>query len=270
MNNPIVNIVTVIQARTGSTRFPNKVLYQLAGKSVLSRMVERVNAARLVGQVVVATTYEKEDDAIFEICNTENIECFRGHPTDLLDRHYKAGLKYNADAVIKIPSDCPLIDPRIIDRVIKYFINNQDKFVYVSNLHPATYPDGNDVEIIRMDVLKIAKFKAVKNYEKEHTTPFFWENPDKFRIGNVVWETGLDFSMSHRWTLDYEEDYKFIKTVFEELYFNNPYFSLDDILDLLKRKPEIEEINKKFAGVNWYRDYIGELKTITANQTRVI
>jgi spore coat polysaccharide biosynthesis protein SpsF len=270
MNNSIVNILTVIQARMSSTRLPNKVMMELADKTVLTCMYERVNAARLAGDIIVATTTNKEDDQIVELCWKENIKCFRGHPTDLLDRHYKAGLKYNADVVIKIPSDCPLIDPNIIDRVIKYFINNEDKYDYVSNLHPATYPDGNDVEIVKMDVLKTAWSSARKVYEREHTTPFIWENPDKFRIGNVAWETGLDYSMSHRWVLDYEDDYKFIHRVFEELYYKNHFFSLEDILNLLKRKPEIAEINNRYAGVNWYRNYMKELKTVTAGQTRFI
>jgi len=270
LSNLISEIVTIIQARTTSTRFPNKVLMPLAGKPLLLRMFERVNTARLVGQIVIATTNKKEDDQIFNLCKDEKINCFRGHPTDLLDRHYRAGMKYNADAVVKIPSDCPLIDPLVIDKTIKYFIENQNKFDYVSNLHPPTYPDGNDVEIMKMDILRTAWLMAKKNFEREHTTPFIWENPDKFKIGNVTWETGLDFSMSRRWTIDYEEDYYFIKNVYDELYLKNPYFGISDILSLLQQKPELADFNKKYIGVNWYRNFMGELKTITAEQTRVL
>lgn len=105
--------------------------------------------------------------------------------------------------------------------------------------------------------------------EREHTTPYFWENPDRFRIGNVVWETGLDYSMSHRFTIDYEKDYNFIKQVYDELYPINNKFTLDEILDLLERKPEIKNINEEYCGVNWYRNHLSELKTITSNQTKI-
>ncbi len=269
MSHSIINIVTVIQARTTSARLPNKVLLPIGDRNILARMVERVKNAHLSGVVVVATTNAKEDDPIEELCIREQINCYRGHPTDLLDRHYRVGFKYNADVVIKIPSDCPLIDPKIIDRVIKYYIKYKDEFDFVSNLHPATYPDGNDVELISMNALKYGWVRAKKSFEREHTTPFFWENPERFRIGNVEWETRLDYSMTHRWTLDYEEDYNFIKRIYDELYPSNPRFDLYDILSLLKRKPEIAEINKKYVGVNWYRHHLNELKTIKLNQTRV-
>ncbi|MBT8387756.1 MAG: acylneuraminate cytidylyltransferase, partial [Ignavibacteria bacterium] len=171
---------------------------------------------------------------------------------------------------VKIPSDCPLIDPNIIDKVIQYFIDNFPKYDFVSNLHPATYPDGNDVEVMTMTAIKDAWQYAKLPLEREHTTPFIWENPDKFRIGNVIWETGLDFSMTHRFTIDYKEDYDFIKTVYEELYLENNMFKLDDIINLLDDKPEIKKINEKYAGVNWYRNHLNELKTIDPGQTKVI
>lgn len=265
-----VKIVTVIQARTGSTRLPDKIYMPLSGKPLLLRMVKRVQNSLLAGEIVVATTTEPKDDKIEELCTFNNLNIFRGHPTDLLDRHFQTALEYNADAVVKVPSDCPLIDHRIIDRVIDYYLNNIDKYDYVSNLHPATYPDGNDVEIFSMASLKTAWENASREFEREHTTPYFWENPDKFRIGNVEWESGLDYSMTHRFTIDYIEDYLFIKTVYDELYDRNPKFSLNDILDLLEQKPEIKKLNEKYIGVNWYRNHLNELKTITKEQTKII
>jgi len=273
-NNPdmssTLKIVTVIQARNQSSRLPNKVMMHLCGKPLLIRMVERVLLSKQTAEVIVATTTDKSDDSIEEICINNKIKVFRGHPTDLLDRHFKAALEYDADAVVKIPSDCPLIDPQVIDKVLKFYIDNSDKYDYVSNLHPATYPDGNDVEVMSMSVLKIAWENASKDFEREHTTPYFWENPDKFRIGNVEWETGLDYSMSHRFTIDYMEDYLFIKAVYDELYHSNPEFSLNDILELLERKPEIKQLNEKYIGVNWYRNHLNKLKTITKEQTKNI
>ena len=233
-------------------------------------MYERVAASKLSGTIVIATTKDKSDDKVEELCKEYNLNYFRGHPTDLLDRHYQAAKVFNADAVVKIPSDCPLIDPLVIDKVIKFYLDNFDKFDYLSNLHPATYPDGNDVEIFSFKVLKDARLSAKKDIDREHTTPYFWENPDKFRIGNVEWETGLDYSMSHRFTIDYEKDYNFIKSVYDELYPVNNIFTLQDILDLLDRKPEIKKLNEEYCGVNWYRNHLDELKTITSEQTKII
>lgn len=265
-----MKIVTVIQARTGSTRLPNKVLMPIATKTLLERMIERVQWSELAGKIIVATTEEKSDDVIQEICEKNNFLIYRGSTEDLLDRHYQAAKLLNADAVVKIPSDCPLIDFRIIDKVIDYFIKNSEKFDFVSNLHPATYPDGNDVEIMHFSVLEDAWKNATRKLEREHTTPYIWENPDKFRIGNVVWERGLNYSMSHRFTIDYPEDYEFIRRIFDELYHKNPKFSLEEILNLLEEKPEIKKINEKYCGVNWYRNHLNELKTITADQTKII
>lgn len=248
---------------------PGKVLRPLQGKFLLVRLVERVKAASLAGIVVVATTVLREDDLIDAVCRIEGIPCYRGHPTDLLDRHYQVGKLAGADAVVKIPSDVPLIDPRIIDRVLALFLDNPGTYDYVSNLHPATFPDGNDVEVMTMDALRIAWKEAERDFEREHTTPFFWENPNRFRLGNVVWDTGLDYSMIHRWTIDYEEDYQLIKTIYDRLYPTNPHFGLTDILELLEKEPEIAAVNAHFNGVNWYRHHLDELRTINANQTRL-
>lgn len=254
------SIVTVIQARMGSSRLPNKVMLSLCGKPLLLRMVERVRKAKLSGTIVIATSTNKKDDPIEELCYKEKLNCFRGHPTDLLDRHYCAAKKFNADAVAKIPSDCPLVDPKTIDLVYKYFLDNY--FDFVSNLHPATFPDGNDVEIMSFKTLETAWKEASKDFEREHTTPYIWERPEKFKIGNIKWKTGRDYSASHRWTIDYEEDYIFIKTIFEELYYKKSNFDLLDILHLLDRKPFIANINSKYAGKYWYDNHLDELKQI--------
>lgn len=242
----------------------------LAGKPLLLRIYERISRAKHTGRIVVAATTDKADQPIVNLCEENEIEFYQGHPTDLLDRHYSAALQFNADAVVKIPSDCPLIDPAIIDKVIGHFNDNYDKYDYVSNLHPPSWPDGNDVEIMNINALKFAWMNAEKPMEREHTTPFFWENPDKFKIGNITWETGLDYSMSYRFTIDYEEDYNFIDRVYSELYPVKNDFNLLDILKLLEEKPEIKRVNEKYNGVNWYRNHLHELKTVGINNTKLI
>ncbi|HKB86900.1 MAG TPA: glycosyltransferase family protein [Ignavibacteriaceae bacterium] len=265
-----MNIVTVVQARMGSSRMPGKVMMPLVGKPLILRMLERVCLSNLTGQVIVAVTDEDRDNRLAETCEAAGYLVYRGSTSDLLDRHYKTGLKYNADAVVKIPSDCPLIDPLVITKVLSYFISNDGKYDYVSNLHPATYPDGNDVEIMTMKALEESWREASRDLEREHTTPYIWENPDKFKIGNVLWETGLDYSMSHRWTIDYMEDYLFIREIYNAMYIENPRFDLNDILEFERSHPAVKAINEKYNGVNWYRNHLGELKTIKSEQTRII
>jgi spore coat polysaccharide biosynthesis protein SpsF len=264
-------IITLVQARTSSTRLPGKVLMPLCGKPLLLRMVERLRQAKLAGRIVVVTTNDTSDDSIVDLCNSQGIDVFRGDMNNLLDRHYQAAKAYDAEIVLKIPSDCPLIDPAIVDFVIDYYLQNSGKFDYVSNLHPATYPDGNDVEVMSFKSLEMAWKNATRKLELEHTTPYLWENPDQFSIGNVVWPSGKDYSMSHRWTIDYPEDYQFIKTVYDELYPKNPIFSMGEIIDLVdNKKPEIHQINAHLAGVNWYRNHLGELRTVSVEQTKIV
>ncbi len=261
--------VVVLQARTGSTRLPGKVLMPLAGAPLLERMLERVHAALTPFEIVVATTTLAEDASVRSLCRTLGVRCFSGHPDDLLDRHVRAALDARADVVVKIPTDCPLIDPRVIDRVLHAMLDAAPSLDYVSNLHPATYPDGQDVEVMTFDALETAWREAVRPMEREHTTPFLWERPERFRIGNVTWERGLDYSMSHRWTIDYAEDYAFIAAVYDRLYDARcPAFGIDDILALLEREPGIAAVNAHLAGVNWYRNHLDELRTIDGSMTR--
>ncbi len=270
MDNKLLKIVVVVQARMSSSRLPGKVLFPILGESLLFRMVERLRRVKYPINIVVATSIDETDKIIEVVCQEKGIEFYRGQLHDLLDRHYQVGLLTEANAVIKIPADCPLIDPKIIDKVIDFYLEHETEYDYISNLHPATYPDGNDVELMTFDALEQAWQEGRRPLELEHTTPYFWENPDKFRIANLTWESGLDYSMSHRFTIDYYEDYQFIKRIFEELYPNNPEFSMEDILNLINSKPEIYDINKKYLGVNWYRNHLSELTTITAEQTNIL
>jgi spore coat polysaccharide biosynthesis protein SpsF len=262
----------VVQARSESSRLPNKVLLDMAGEPLLIRQVERIARIRTSATIVVATTLRDCDTGIVSLCESHGIEVFRGHPTDLLDRHYQAARAYGAGVVAKIPSDCPLIDPTIIDSVFAAF--NRSRCDYASNLHPPSWPDGNDVEIMTVETLAAAWREAIEPWEREHTTPFIWERPQRFRLCNVRWKRadGMldDYAMSHRWTVDYPEDYAFVRRVYAELYHSRPAFGLQDILDLLSRRPQIAQVNQKYAGVNWYRHHLLDLKTIEPCFTRLV
>lgn len=265
-----MKILLIIQARLGSTRLPGKILRPLAGKPLLERQIERIGTARIPFHMTVATTTDPADEPIRMLCADLGIDCFSGDPLDLLDRHHCCALEREADVVVKIPSDCPLIDPAVIDAVLGEFLREYPRYDYVSNLHPATYPDGNDIEVMTFPALTTAWKNAVKNFEREHTTPYLWERPEEFFIGNVAMPGGRNLSMTHRWTIDYEEDYRFIACVYDELWRpDRPVFTMEDILKLLDDHPEIAHINAHRAGVNWYSHHLGELRTITADQTRI-
>lgn len=265
-----MKILTVIQARLGSSRLPGKILLPLGESTILEEMVRRVRAARFVETVVVATTTDPEDARVVEVCEKAEIPYVQGHPTDCLDRHRAALDAFSAAAVAKIPSDCPLIDPRAIDRVFGFWHSHRGEFDFVSNLHPGSWPDGNDVEIMSADALRIACQEAARPLEREHTTPFFWENPGRFRVGNVLWETGLDLSSSFRWTLDYPEDYALIRAVFEANRGSKPGdglpFGVDEILDFLEAHPEARALNQKYVGDSWMRKHSHELRTFSEKQ----
>lgn len=260
MKSKSPKVLVCIQARMGSTRLPGKVLKKVLGKPIILHQLERIKQAKTVDKVAVITSINQQDDPIASLCEENKIRYYRGSEFDLLDRHYQAAKKFQANFVVKIPSDCPLADPEIIDEVIGLWKKNPSKYDYVSNYHPPTFPDGLDVEGCAFAVLETAWKEAKKKHEREHTFPFIWDNPARFRIGNVLNKHGNLF-MSHRWTLDYQEDFDFLKRIFEE-FKNQPYFSMGDVLKLLKDKPNLMKINQKHAGVNWYRHHEGELKTV--------
>jgi spore coat polysaccharide biosynthesis protein SpsF len=258
-----VRVVVVVQARMGSTRLPGKVLLPLAGAPLLERMLERVLAAEEPDDLCVATTWAAEDEPIRELGRRMRVPVVSGHPTDLIDRHLQAGQETRADVVVKIPSDCPLIDPAVIDHVIGRFRAHSDAFDFVTNLHPPSWPDGNDVEVVPMPVLEVAWREATRPLEREHTTPFIWERPDRFRLLNVVSEIGVDLSKTHRFTIDYPEDHRFIARVYDELWSpGRPIFSLSDMLQLLAARPDIARLNERWVGQCWQLAHVGELASI--------
>jgi spore coat polysaccharide biosynthesis protein SpsF len=258
-----VRIVVVVQARMGSSRLPGKVLLPLAGAPLLERMLERVLAAEEPDDLCLATTLAAEDEPIRELARRMRVPLVSGHPTDLLARHVQAGHETRADVVVKVPSDCPLIDPGVIDRVIGRFRQSADTVDFVTNLHPPSWPDGNDVEVIPMPVLELAWREAKRPLEREHTTPFIWERPDRFRLLNVESDLGSDLSKSHRFTIDYAEDHRFIAHVYDELWSpERPIFSLSDILALLAARPDIARLNERWAGQSWHLAHLDELASV--------
>jgi spore coat polysaccharide biosynthesis protein SpsF len=263
-----VKIVVVVQARMGSTRLPGKVLLPLAGEPLLARMLERVQAASEPDELCIATTTAAEDEPIRQLARRLGVRAESGHPTDLLDRHYQVGLATGADAIVKIPSDCPLIDPGVIDAVLSRFRQEAGSYDFVTNLHPPSWPDGNDVEAMPLPILQLAWREARRPFEREHTTPFIWDQPERFRLLNVRSPLAGDLSKTHRFTIDLPEDYAFISRVYDLLWSpRRPVFSLGQILELLRAEPELLELNARWAGRSWHLAHVDELRTLQLGAT---
>jgi len=232
------NIVAIIQARMGASRLPGKVLFDLEGKPVLARIIERVRLSRLINKVLVATTTNSEDLKIAKLCNEMDIEVFCGSENDVLDRYFQAAQSVNAEHVVRITADCPMIDPLVIDEVICLYLKN--KVDYASNILKETYPDGEDVEVFTFAALKKVWKSAILPSEREHVTPFIKKNKGLFTQANLEYKENLS---SKRWTLDNLEDYEFIKLIYKNLFYKNNWFGMKDVLDFLNENPEIEKIN---------------------------
>lgn len=235
-----MNIVAIIQARMESTRLPEKVMKKVVGKPILWHIFNRLKYAKLIDEIVIATSNNKRDKCIINFAKTQGIMWFAGSELDLLDRIYQAVKKFEADAVVRITADCPLVDPLIVDKTIKYYLAGE--FNYVSNARPeATYPCGLDVEIFSFTALEKAWHEVRDPFRREWLTTNFFEHPEAYRLGNVKNEEDLSCL---RWTVDYEDDLEFITEIYERLYKNEKIFLMDDILELLKENPELMEINK--------------------------
>jgi len=237
-----------MQARVASTRLPAKVLKEILGNTVLEHDIERCLRVKNVNGVIIATTVEPEADKIVEICQKfppEKVKSYRGSVEDVLERYYEAAAKFGCDIIVRITSDCPLLDPSLVCEMIRCFLELREineGIDYLCNNMPPTFPHGLDVEIFTFRALEHA-FKEGKNpHEREHVTPYIRNHPDFFKLKNFPQQ---EDQSHYRWVLDYPEDYQFIKRVYEELLPTTPNFNRFDVLNLLKIHPEIQSINEQ-------------------------
>lgn len=232
-----MKVVAVIQARTGSKRLPGKVLADIGGETMLARVVHRTQRTRQLDEVVVATTVKEMDEAIVSEANKLGVPVFRGDEQDVLDRYYQAALIHRADVVVRITSDCPLIDPEVIDRVVGAFLNETPD--YASNGLIRTYPWGLDTEVITLESLARAWREARELYQRTHVTPYIYQHPGKFRLLSV--RNDVDYS-AYRWTVDTPEDLDFVRAVYARLGAAEK-FSWREVLEVLAREPALTELN---------------------------
>jgi spore coat polysaccharide biosynthesis protein SpsF len=233
-------ISVMIQARTGSSRLPEKVLSKIENKSMIWHVINRVKKIKSVQQIALITTKEKSDKVLLDIAENEGIIGFTGDIEDVLNRHYQCAQKISADPIIRITSDCPVIDPCIIEEMLQFFLKND--FDYVSNIHPATYPDGLDVEIFSFETLEKTVLNAKLNSEREHVTPYIEKHPELFKIYNF--ENNTDLSQI-RLTVDQKEDLELIQKIYSMFSPKND-FGYEDIMKLLSKHSELLKINSKY------------------------
>lgn len=235
-----MKVVCILQARMGSTRLPGKVLLPIEGSPVLLHMLQRLSRSREIHQLVVATSTASQDDPIEEVVKTWGGEVFRGNELDVLDRYTQCAGHYDADIVVRVTGDCPLIDPDVTDRVIRALLDQIDHFDFASNTVHRSWPRGLDSSVFRRDILETAWKEAVEPAHREHVALFFHHNPQRFRLLSVRQE--LDES-AHRWTLDTPDDLAFIREIYRRLTRPGQSFGTRDVLELITRHPDLAAMN---------------------------
>jgi spore coat polysaccharide biosynthesis protein SpsF len=227
------NIGIIIQARTDSTRFPKKVLAKIQGKPLLWHVIKRVKKIH-EGKIIVATTKRKIDSEIVEIAKKNDVDFFRGKKNDVLDRYLSAANKFDIDIIIRITADCPLIDPKVIKKVLRKFLKGNFDYVATDDI---SFPKGLDAECFSVKSLKKSSNLIKNESDREHVTKFIYENPTKFKIGYVYNKKKIP--ITKYWVVDYKRDLDFIKAIYSYLYKKNEIFNMEDIIKILEKKRKI-------------------------------
>jgi spore coat polysaccharide biosynthesis protein SpsF len=239
MSNKITpKVVVIIQARMGSTRLFGKIMKKICGKTILEHDILRISEAKNIDEIIIATTVAPADIAIKEEAKRLRIKSFCGSENNVLSRYYYAAKENNANIVVRITSDCPLYDATLLDDMLEIF--SSLKYDYLSNCIKRTYPRGLDTEIFTFAALEKSYNNATEESQKEHVTPYIYQNLDIFKLQNYI---SKENNSKFRWTLDTKEDFEFIEAVYNELYQEGKIFNTAEILKLLKEKPELININ---------------------------
>lgn len=249
-----IDIAVIIQARMGSTRLPGKVLKLIYGQPVLWHVINRVKKSKYISKIVVATTDGKEDNEIYEYCIKNGFDVFRGSSEDVLDRYYQCSKKFKCKSIVRITADCPLHDANVIDKVIETYLRGD--YDYVSNTFKYTYPDGLDTEVFSFNVLEETWKNAKLASEREHVTPYMKSN-GLYKKSNVTSDKEYPI---YRLTLDYDEDYEFIRKIYEGI--GKLDFRLDDVIKFLNKNPELLKLNENYKINEGYIKSLNEDKVV--------
>jgi spore coat polysaccharide biosynthesis protein SpsF (cytidylyltransferase family) len=254
-----VKIAAIVQARMQSTRLPGKVLSEIHGQPMLQRVVQRVQKAELLDEVIVATSAHVSDDPIADFCRQRNIPHFRGNRHDVLDRYLQAAKHYALSTIVRLTADCPLLDPGVIDRIVGTF--NADRYDYCSNTIECTYPDGLDTEVFSFAALEKAWQQASLLSQREHVTRYIVENPERFRLINV---SAPEDHSALRWTVDEPQDLEFVRRIYSAI--DRDQFSMQEVLDVLMANPDLHDINKDFLRNEGYYQTLQNDRVVQATE----
>jgi spore coat polysaccharide biosynthesis protein SpsF len=233
-------VLAILQARMSSRRLPGKVLADIEGAPMLLRQIERIRRARLIDDLVIATSSDSTDDLLAEALGSAGVPVFRGALDDVLGRFAAVLQERPAEHVVRLTGDCPLADPDVIDAVIAHHLVGGSEIT--SNTVAPTFPDGLDVEVVAGSALFLAAKEARLPFEREHVTQFIYRRPERFRILNYA----LFQNLSHlRWTVDEPDDLAFVRAVYRELLPRCPQFGFRDVLTLLDKNPALQAINSR-------------------------
>ena len=246
-----MKVIAIIQARMNSARLPGKVLMPLGNKPVLAHIVERLSYCKLIDKILIATSREDSDNPIVECCENNNINYYRGSLDDVLDRYYHAAKTYNAETILRITADCPVIDPIVVDAVIAGYLSNKYDLYGLGG----EFPDGLDCTVFSFTALEKAWKRAKLKSEREHVCPYIEKNPQMFNNGMLELFRGLD---KHRWTLDMPSDYKLLSKIFDQLYREQSPFLTHEILQFIQRNPKLQAINSDIVRNEGYQKSIQE------------
>ncbi len=233
-------IVCTIEARYASSRLPGKTLLKICGKPTLELIIERLKKSKYIDEIVVATTVNSDCQPIEDLAKKLGVGYFRGSEEDVLDRVLKAAKQYKADIIVELTGDETLIDPKVVDETIKYYL--ESNFDYVSNERVRRYPRGLDTKVFATSVLDEVSRLTNDAADHEHVSLYIYEHPERYSLGSVEAPEELNHP-EWRWTLDTKDDFEFLKEVYEALYPKNKYFDSYDVLELLKKRPELLMIN---------------------------
>ena len=234
-------VVAIIQARMGSTRLPEKVMRQVAGLPMIHHVVERCRRIEGVDQVVMATSSRPRERPLVDYVEAmAGVDVFRGPEADVLARFYGAASQFEAQVVMRITGDCPLLSPRVSSEVLQTYLERRERCDYVTNTLERTYPRGLDTSVMSFEALHRAHEEAVFVEEREHVTPYIWSNPSRFE---VVGHRDPQDHHHHRWTVDTSQDLRLVRRIYSALYPNNPQFEYEDVLALIAANPHWSRLN---------------------------
>ncbi len=234
-----MKVNAIIQARCGSTRLPGKIFMAINGKPLLWHVVNRLKYAELIDDIIVATTKDSKDDATEEWCNENEIKCYRGSEDDVLNRFYNAAVAFPCDVIVRVTADDPFKEPTIVDKIIKKLID--ENLDLSCNVFPPSFPEGLDCEVFTFNVLEKMEKTTNNPYDREHVTPYIYNHPEKFKIGNLTSSRQLS---NYRWTIDNKEDYEMVNAIYEKRKNGQEEILLmEEILEILEENPELASIN---------------------------